>query len=222
MTALPCGCCEPWAPLTPLAVVNRAGLDAIAYRVGTYASFRETMLEDIAHAPELARLTTREDDDYAVTILDLWAAVGDVLTFYQERYANEAFLRTATQRQSIGRLARLIDYSLRPGRRRARVAGVHRRRRQAARRAGAPARAERARAERAPAGVRDDRGDPRRRAPEPGPGAAAALRRQPARARAPPRRSCIRGSTAWTAWPASRRATGSSSTRRARRAASRS
>ena len=51
MTALPCGCCEPWAPLTPLAVANRAGLDAIAYRVGTYASFRETMLEDIAHAP---------------------------------------------------------------------------------------------------------------------------------------------------------------------------
>ena len=38
-----------------------------------------------------------------------------MLTFYQERYANEAFLRTATQRQSIGRLARLIDYSLRPG-----------------------------------------------------------------------------------------------------------
>ena len=115
MTAVPCGCCEPWAPLTPLAVVNRAGLDAIAYRVGTYASFRETMLEDIAHAPELAHLTTREDDDYAVTVLDLWAAVGDVLTFYQERYANEAFLRTATLRESIGRLARLIDYSLRPG-----------------------------------------------------------------------------------------------------------
>ena len=38
-----------------------------------------------------------------------------MLTFYQERYANEAFLRTATQRESIGRLARLIDYRLRPG-----------------------------------------------------------------------------------------------------------
>ncbi len=115
MTALPCGCCEPWAPLTPLTVVNRAGLDAIAYRVGTYATFRETMLEDIAHTPELAHLTTRDDDDYAVTILDLWAAVGDVLTFYQERYANEAYLRTARERASVARLARLIDYSLRPG-----------------------------------------------------------------------------------------------------------
>ena len=73
------------------------------------------MLEQIARTPGIADLTTREDDDYSITVVDLWAAVGDVLTFYQERYANEAFLRTATQRESIGRLARLIDYSLRPG-----------------------------------------------------------------------------------------------------------
>jgi hypothetical protein len=115
VSALPCGCCEPAAPLTPLPEQNRAGLPAIAYRAGTYASFRETMLEQIAHTPELSRLTSREDDDYSVTVIDLWAAVADVLTFYQERYANEAFLRTATQTSSIARLARLIDYSLRPG-----------------------------------------------------------------------------------------------------------
>jgi hypothetical protein len=111
----PRGCCAPAAPLTPRSLTNRAGLTAIVYRVGTYATFRETMLEQIAQAPELAALTTREDDDYAVTIVDLWATVADVLTFYQERYANEAFLRTATRRQSIGMLARLIDYGLRPG-----------------------------------------------------------------------------------------------------------
>ena len=51
--------------------------------------------------PDLAPLTTRVDDDYTVTVLDLWAAVADVLTFYQERYANEAFLRTATRRESV-------------------------------------------------------------------------------------------------------------------------
>jgi hypothetical protein len=115
MTVLPCGCCEPSAPLTPIETDNRAGLSAVAYRVGTYASFRETMLEQIAHVPELARLTTREDDDYSVTIVDLWAAVADVITFYQERYANESFLRTSVQRASIQRLTRLIDYRLRPG-----------------------------------------------------------------------------------------------------------
>ena len=51
MTVLPCGCCEPSAPLTPIETDNRAGLSAVAYRVGTYASFRETMLEQIAHTP---------------------------------------------------------------------------------------------------------------------------------------------------------------------------
>lgn len=115
MTTLPCGCCAPSAGLTPQDETNRAGLSAIAYRVGTYASFRESMLEQIATTAGLSTLSTREDDDYAITTIDLAAAVADVLSFYQERYANEAFLRTATQRASIGRLARLIDYSLRPG-----------------------------------------------------------------------------------------------------------
>ncbi|HEY2637168.1 MAG TPA: hypothetical protein VGI54_07270, partial [Solirubrobacteraceae bacterium] len=110
-----CGCCEPADGLTPLVVANRDGLSAIAYRVGTYASFRATMLERISAAPELARLTTRDDDDTSITVLSLWAAVADVLSFYQERYANEAFLRTAAQRASIGRLGALIDYRLRPG-----------------------------------------------------------------------------------------------------------
>ena len=37
-----CGCCQAGGPSTPLAIANRAGLAAIAYRVGTYASFRAT------------------------------------------------------------------------------------------------------------------------------------------------------------------------------------
>ncbi|MBK9014738.1 MAG: hypothetical protein IPM82_12020 [Saprospiraceae bacterium] len=39
----------------------------------------------------------------------------DVLTFYQERTANESFLSTATEQLSIVELARLIGYELRPG-----------------------------------------------------------------------------------------------------------
>ena len=41
--------------------------------------------------------------------------MADVLTFYQERIANESCLRTATERRSILELARLIGYTLRPG-----------------------------------------------------------------------------------------------------------
>lgn len=110
-----CGCCEPDAPLTPLRVENRPGLSAIAYRIGTYASFRETMLQKIATTPEIFQLATRRSDDLAITIMELWAAVADVLTFYQERYANEVFLRTARQRASVAQLTRLIGYQLRPG-----------------------------------------------------------------------------------------------------------
>ncbi|HEY8428041.1 MAG TPA: hypothetical protein VIL20_06690, partial [Sandaracinaceae bacterium] len=110
-----CRCCDPAADPTPVAIHNRPALSAISYRVGTFATFRQAMLEAIARYPELARLTTRESDDYAITLFELWAAVGDVLTFYQERIANEAFLRTAVHRDSVLRLARLLDYHLRPG-----------------------------------------------------------------------------------------------------------
>ncbi|HVF09189.1 MAG TPA: putative baseplate assembly protein [Abditibacteriaceae bacterium] len=130
-----CGCCEGVEKLTPLAVANRPGLDALFYRVGTHGSFLETMraalssvtLEiplneldaeghpKIATLRPLAGLSTRAASDPAIALLDAWALVADVLTFYQERIANEGFLRTATERRSILELARLVGYSLRPG-----------------------------------------------------------------------------------------------------------
>jgi predicted phage baseplate assembly protein len=55
------------------------------------------------------------DSDYQTMFVELWAYLGDVLTFYQERIANEAFLGTATQRDSLLRLVNLIDYHPSPG-----------------------------------------------------------------------------------------------------------
>ncbi|MEJ2547946.1 MAG: putative baseplate assembly protein, partial [Gemmatimonadota bacterium] len=110
-----CRCCEPSAPATPLEVWNRPSLSAIDYRIGTFGSFRQAMHTRIARHPELAALTNRNSDDYGITTLELWAAVADVLTFYQERYANEVFLRTARFKDSVARVAALIDYRPRPG-----------------------------------------------------------------------------------------------------------
>ena len=107
-----CNCCTPAPAASP---GNRAGLSALAYRVGTYGSFRQQMLDAIAGAPALSGLTTRQSDDYSITFIELWAALLDVLTFYQERYANEVFLRTALQPASLQRLARLLDYRPSPG-----------------------------------------------------------------------------------------------------------
>ena len=63
----------------------------------------------------LRGLTTRDASDPAIALLDGWATVADVLTFYQERIANEGYLRTATERRSILEIARLVGYALRPG-----------------------------------------------------------------------------------------------------------
>ena len=119
-----CGCCEVAAPATPVEIFNRPGLAAIEYRVGTFGSFRQSMIDAIASAEltvdgnvfrPLAALTARTSDDYGIAFLDMWSYVADILTFYQERIANEAFLRTALQRESVLRLAALLGYEPAPG-----------------------------------------------------------------------------------------------------------
>lgn len=112
-----CGCCEGIAAQTPIEVYNRPGLSALAYRAGVYEQFKNSMLAQLSNAElsALRNFTTREEDDFAIALLDAWATVADVLTFYQERIANESYLRTATERLSLLQLARLIGYELRPG-----------------------------------------------------------------------------------------------------------
>jgi hypothetical protein len=55
------------------------------------------------------------DGDYQTMFIELWAYLADILTIYQERIANEAFITTATQLDSIVRLVSLINYRPRPG-----------------------------------------------------------------------------------------------------------
>ncbi|MBO9205505.1 MULTISPECIES: putative baseplate assembly protein [Niastella] len=112
-----CGCCEGLSVEVPVQVYNRPGLKAITYRVGTHAQFKESLLAQltISRLRALRELTTRNNDDFTIAVLDAWATVADVLTFYQERIANELYLDTATEEFSIVQLARLIGYQLRPG-----------------------------------------------------------------------------------------------------------
>ena len=98
-------------------VDNPPGLNAVAYRVGTQPRFLASMLAALSDPehPALHSLTTRRTDDPAIGLLDAWACVCDVLTFYTERLAQEGFLRTATEHRSIVELARLVGYAPRPG-----------------------------------------------------------------------------------------------------------
>ena len=114
-----CGCCAGLTPETPMRIENRPGLSAIAYRVGTHARFKHSLLAGLSDSdPErdpLGKLQTRANDDFSIALLDSFAVMTDVLTFYQERIANEQYLRTATERLSVQELARLIGYRLASG-----------------------------------------------------------------------------------------------------------
>lgn len=110
-----CGCCAGVTPLTPVDAIQPPGQPALALRAGTHGRFRQSMLAGLADESALANLTTRASDDPAIALLDSWAAVLDVLCFYQERIGNENYLRTATERRSVLELARAIGYELHPG-----------------------------------------------------------------------------------------------------------
>jgi Baseplate J-like protein len=191
-------CCSQAAtlPEVPGVITNAPGLPAIQYRIGTFTSFRQTMLDDVAKvdlmltavvtalaadtgststtiqvqdytsfpssAPFRIKLGSEyllviagagssiwtvqrgvdqstaaphllddsvfydpenpfvswqagSNGDYHTMFIELWAYLADILTFYQERIANEAYLGTATQRDSLLRLAELIDNHPSPG-----------------------------------------------------------------------------------------------------------
>ncbi|MDH5178847.1 MAG: putative baseplate assembly protein [Gammaproteobacteria bacterium] len=129
-----CGCCETDSTDYP-EHYNRPGQAAIRYRLNTHSGFVERMLarlsrdqivnsEDLLLLEEqtgatnkrpLAKLGTRREDDPSIAMLDAWAVVADVLTFYQERIANEGYIRTAIERRSVLELAHAIGYELNPG-----------------------------------------------------------------------------------------------------------
>jgi hypothetical protein len=186
-------CSQMTVASSPLPIIsNPAGLPAIRYRIGTFTSFRQAMLDSVA-LPDLmatsittlmqpvkvtdttiivldysgfptasnfqikigneylqvidgggtstwrvargsaaAAYSTGETvtlsppnpfaswqvgtaNDYQTMFVELWAYLADILTFYQERIANEAYLGTAVLRDSLLRLVSLTDYRPGPG-----------------------------------------------------------------------------------------------------------
>jgi predicted phage baseplate assembly protein len=115
-----CGCtgCRTGTALeTPAAVFNPPGQSALTYRVGTHGQFLSSMRARLSSPayPALSKLTVRSTDDPAIALLDASAVLGDLLSFYSERIADEGYLRTATQGASIQMLGALVGYRPRPG-----------------------------------------------------------------------------------------------------------
>jgi uncharacterized phage protein gp47/JayE len=85
----------------------------IDYVTKDYEGFKQGMLNQIPLL--LPDWTDRSEADFGVVLIELVAYVADVLSYYQDRVANEAFLPTATQRRSVTQLLRLIGYQIDPG-----------------------------------------------------------------------------------------------------------
>lgn len=103
------------SPVFPRIIFNRPGLKTIDYRVGMYSEMRAFLLDQIDKRPELAGWTHRGADDPGIALLEGGAITADILTFYQQLYANEAFLRTAKWQESVFELVRLTGYRPAPG-----------------------------------------------------------------------------------------------------------
>ena len=57
----------------------------------------------------------RLEADIGVMLVEVMSALGDELAYYQDRIAREAYLETATQRRSLRRHARMVDYEMHNG-----------------------------------------------------------------------------------------------------------
>lgn len=84
----------------------------IDYTDKDYRSLRQAMLDLAAY--RLPEWTDRSPADVGMLLIDLFAYMGDVISYYQDRIAAESFLDTAVERRSVQHLLRLIGYELAP------------------------------------------------------------------------------------------------------------
>jgi hypothetical protein len=100
-------------------IANAPAQSRIVYRVGDFRSFRHALLgtppEPFDQEVQLKDWRPSATDDLGTQMLEWWAYLADILTFYNERIANESYLRTASQPENLRRLIRTLGYRPRPG-----------------------------------------------------------------------------------------------------------
>jgi hypothetical protein len=80
----------------------------VDYTSRDYTALRADLIDLI---PFYAPLwTNRDPADFGITILETFAYMGDILNYYIDKSANEAFISTASQRENILQLAKLLGY----------------------------------------------------------------------------------------------------------------
>jgi hypothetical protein len=90
----------------------RENRQVIDYLSRDYNSFRQAVVDLIPL--KLPEWTDRSEADFGIVLIELFAYIGDILSYYQDRIANEAFLDTAQERRSVIEHLRLIGYEMAP------------------------------------------------------------------------------------------------------------
>lgn len=85
----------------------------IDYLARDYASFRQLIYDRLSLV--MPDWTERHVPDVGVALVELFAYVGDYLSYFQDAVATEAYLDTARRRISVRRHARLVDYYVHEG-----------------------------------------------------------------------------------------------------------
>ncbi|HEX7956568.1 MAG TPA: putative baseplate assembly protein, partial [Pyrinomonadaceae bacterium] len=85
----------------------------IDYLAKDYASFRQLIYDRLSLV--MPEWRERHVPDFGVTLVELFAYVGDYLSYYQDAAATEAYLDTARLRISVRRHALLVDYPMHEG-----------------------------------------------------------------------------------------------------------
>jgi Baseplate J-like protein len=104
--------------LDPITAQNPPFLSHIAYRTDDYSALRYKMLQRMQERFPRWNVNLAEKQgaqDFAVALIELFSCLGDILGFYQDCRANEAFLRTALLPASLIEICSLIDYKIPPG-----------------------------------------------------------------------------------------------------------
>ncbi|MEV7902180.1 baseplate J/gp47 family protein [Streptomyces anulatus] len=89
-------------------MAETASAAQIDYTSRDFTGYRESLL---AYAGEiLPEWTSRSPADFGVVMVELFSYLGDIISFYQDRIQDEAFLATATQRSSVVAIAQQLGY----------------------------------------------------------------------------------------------------------------
>jgi hypothetical protein len=101
--------CKPPAPFPPPLPAD----PPLDYLAKDYLSFRRALLDFLP--TRVPGFDETNEADLGVTLAELFAYAGDLLSYFQDAVNNEKYLRTARRRVSVKRHARLVDYGMHEG-----------------------------------------------------------------------------------------------------------